>query len=76
MRLWAAVECGILASVDRRSPGRLAGPRLLFGNSWAAGCPLAAFVEVRRSRHVAARGLRYPQIRSKCDSLYRIFLKK
>jgi len=43
MRLWAAVECGILASVDRRSPGRLAGPRLLFGNSWAAGCPLVSF---------------------------------
>jgi len=76
MRLWAAVECGILASVDRLSPGRLAGPRLLVGNSGAAAARSSAFVEVRRSRHVAARGPRYLQIRSKCDSLYLIFLKK
>ena len=40
MRLWAAVESGILASVDRLSPGRRAGPRLLVGSSGAVGCPL------------------------------------
>jgi len=51
------VACGIKASVDRRLPGRMAGPCLPLGSSGDAGCTLGGSRAVLLARQWPHAGM-------------------